>query len=233
MADEAKTDETEKDTETGTISLSVEEYNKLKAQVQGVQTFQMKIQDRDRELEKLRNDLNEVKSKKAPSREEIEQEIRTELNGKLTQTEQEKAQLANRLKSLTVTDKVMSILGDKLVPDARKFIRMEIEKECDLEGDFDSGQIVVKDENGNIRWSATKPDQKMSADEYAEMLKSRYPSFIASNARSAEPVNGAHKMQGQTTSTQRKYTMADFEKMTDAELNEVPQAEKLRVLSGR
>jgi hypothetical protein len=216
-----------------TVSVSVEEYNGMKAKLQGLQTFQIKLQEKETELEKLRNEINEVKSKKAPNKEEIEQQLRNEFAEKLTSTEAQAKQFQSKLKALTVTDKVMSVIGDKVLPDARKFLRMEVEKECDLEGDFDSGQIIVKDEQGNTRWSPHRPNERMSIEEYSDVLKSRYPTLFQSNARSAEPVNGGTKFQSNPAQNKTGITWEQYESLTPEQQKNVSLEDKKRLLSGR
>jgi hypothetical protein len=229
MAEEKNQEEQQ---DTNTISVSVEEYNGMKARLQGLQTFQIKVQEKEAELEKLRSEINEVKSKKSPSKEEIEQALRNEFAEKLTLTEKQAKELQSKLKTLTVTDKVMGAVGDKILPDARDFLKMEVEKECDLDGEFENGQIVIKDEHGNIRWSAKRPNERMSIEEYWEMKASQRPSLFKSNARGAEPVNGGTKFQinpvHKTSITWEQYTS-----LTPEQQRAVSLEDKKRLLSGR
>jgi hypothetical protein len=223
----------EKDTDTqadpNVVSVSVEEYNKMKAQLQGLQTYQIKLTEKESELERIRQEANELKNKKAPSREEIEQQLRDEFAQKLSTYEEENKQLSTKLKTITVTDKVMNVAGDRLLPDARKFLRMEVEKEADLD---ETGNIIFKDEQGNTMWSHKRPNEKMNLDEYWEIKASQLPSLFQSSSRSAEPVNGANKYQS-SPSSNRSYTWAQLERMSEEEFKSVPIEEKKRLLAGR
>jgi hypothetical protein len=231
MSENAQTEETKSEL----VSLPVAEYNQLKSQLQGLQSYKLKLDERESELNALKSSLEEIKSKKAPSREEIEQQLRTEFSEKLTSYEQEKTDLASKLKRLTVTDKVMSAIGDSILPDAKKFIRMEIEKECDLEGDYESGKIVIKDDNGHKRWSTKTPDKEMDVEEYvSEVLRNRYQSFFKSDARSSEPQQGESRHYTSTNSNQ-SFSIEKAEKMTQEQLNELALKDPLafkRALQG-
>jgi hypothetical protein len=231
MSDETQTEEKKSEL----VSLPVAEYNQLKSQLQGLQSYKLKLDEKESELATLKASVDELKSKKTPSRDEIEQQLRTEFGERLTSYEQEKADLAAKLKRLTVTDKVMSLIGDSILPDAKKFIRMEIEKECDLDGDFESGKIVIKDDNGNKRWSTKTPDKEMDAEEYvSEILRNRYQSFFKSDARSSEPQQGESRHYTGNTGGQT-FSLEKAEKMSQEQLNELALKDPLafkRALQG-
>lgn len=213
MAEDKDTDVTDDDK----ITLSVSEYNQMKASLEKIKG----IDELKATYESQINELNEkLKSKKQPEgikREDVEKEIRSELSKEIEETQKERDQLKSHLKRVSVTDKVLGALGDSVMGGAKKWIAQEIEKECDIEGDFDNGQIIVKDENGNIRWSATKPDQKLGVDEYAGILKQRYPEFFNSTTRSAEPQQG-NRVSGNTTSNNKgAVSFQDLERMSETE----------------
>lgn len=218
-------------------AIKIEDYNKLKASEKRLGTTESKLQDQITETETLKASYADLEKKKQPKqgatkeeREEIEQLVRQELGEKLTATEKQKAELETRLKALTVTDRVMGALGDKVVPSAKKWLRQEIEKECDIDGDLSDPTVVVKDEKGNVRWSAKKPDQKMDVAEYTEVLQSRYPEFFASSAKPGEKESGT-KTDGSTPAYVGQLSWDKISGMSDAELAAVPDKDLKNLLN--
>lgn len=203
------------------ITLSISEYNALKADAERAKILGETVAQRDARIAEVQTALTEAqKQTKGPKRDEIEAEIRAELGERITKSESEREQLFNRLKSITVTDKVMTAIQPRLIPSAAKWIRQEIEKECDIDGDFENGELVVKDEKGNVRWSAKHPDKKMTVDEYQEVLVSRYPEFFQATARGGEPVTPGTKMQCVNVAG-TNLTVAQFKQMDDNQLRDL------------
>lgn len=122
----------------------------------------------------------------------------------------------------------MGKLSDRIVPSAQRWIRQEIERECDLEGDLKSPKIIVKDDQGNVRWSAKKPNEKMDVEEYSEVLESRYPEFFKSSAKGGEQDN-RNKGNAPTTTS---LTLERIANMSDAELRKVDTKELDSVING-
>ena len=216
------------------IEISIEEYNSLKAVRSEAETLRSKLAEQQTRLTTLSAEHEELKTKKAPKdapkREDIEAEVRREFGEKLQSVEQSKAALEKRLRDLTVTDRVMSAIQDRVVPSARKWLRQEIEKECDIEGDLSSPTIVVKDEQGNIRWSSKRPDQKMNVDEYTEVLQTRYPEFFKSAARAGESNANTQKTTMSHTEASA-LTFDDLANMSNEELAKVPVHQMDKILN--
>jgi len=221
-------------------AVSIEDYNKLKAESARLKTTETKLQEQISANESLKNDFSDLEKKKQPKqgatkeeREEIEAAVRAELGGRLTEAETKTQTLEKQLRSATVTDRVMQSLGDKVVSSAQKWIRQEIEKECDIEGDFSNPTVVVKDEKGNVRWSAKKPDQKMDLSEYSEVLQSRYPEFFVSTARQGEADKGQNT--GKAGASGAQVQSVDFNRirgMTNEELRNVPVNQLKQLIDG-
>jgi hypothetical protein len=207
------------DKKENTITIDVAEYNALKAQSEKLGKLESTITEKESTIAELKTAMSEAqKNTKGPKREEIEAEIRSELSERITSAEKARDELLGKLKSVTITDKVMNAIGPKIVPSAQKWIRQEIEKECDIDGDFDNGELVIKDEKGNIRWSAKTPDKKMNVEEYQEVLMTRYPEFFQSNARSAETNTGQRLTGVQTQSG--TMTLTQFQNLDDKGLRD-------------
>ena len=216
---------TEATKDENTINISIEEYNRLKAQSSEIKTYQTKLQDNESRYAGLATEYEDFKTKKSPklpSREELEAEVRREYGEKFSQNENQLKDLQGKLKNLSVTDKVLSKLNGKVIPSALKFLRSEIERECDIEGDIYEGQVIVKDDSGNVRWSPNQADKKMDVDEYVNLLSSRYSDFFLSTAREGEKDNTAKKFT--TDSTNSNLSFSDISRMTQAELDKVDPA---------
>jgi predicted RNase H-like nuclease (RuvC/YqgF family) len=204
------------------IEISIEEYNNLKSLSSQIDIFKKQIADKENQYASLASEYEDFKSKKVktPSKDEIEAELRKEYGDKLKSYEEQTKDLSTKIKSLTVTDKVVSQLQGKVVASAIPWLRQEIEKECDLEGDYSDGQVIVKDKNGNIRWSANQPDKKMDIDEYVGLLSSRYPDFFVSTARGGEK-DTSQKGLSPYQANNQSITLQDVERMSDADLAKV------------
>lgn len=182
-------DDKEPEAKPNTISISIEEYNRLKAKDGHIQTLESQIESYKTANAQVASELEEVKKQKikTPNREEIEESIRRELGEKLTAAEQRALENEKKYKSAVVTDKVLAELQrEKMFPWANTYVKSFIEKECDLDGD----QIIIRDERGNPRYSTVKVDQKMDVTEYANLIKTRQPEFFESTTRSGVPEGG-------------------------------------------
>lgn len=223
------------ETTTDKIEISIEEYNGLKSSSGENATLRSNLQEAQNKYASLATEHEELKSKKAPKegpkREEIEAEVRREFGEKLQAAETSSKTLEKQLRQLTVTDRVMSAIQDRVVPSAQKWLRSEIEKECDIEGDFSSPVIVVKDEAGNVKWSAKRPDQKMNVEEYTEALESRYPEFFRSGARGSESNGNTTKTPLQTSTNSATLTFNDLEGMSNEEIAKIPPAQLDKILN--
>ena len=102
------------------------------------------------------------------------QKVREEYEGKLTSKDTELQKAMKELKTLKVTDRVMTDIGSLFNPDAQKFIKREVEDRCDLDED---GSIVVKDENGEVMYKGARP---LTPKEFGEQLALQYPSLAKS-----------------------------------------------------
>ncbi len=128
-------------------------------------------------------------------------------------------------KTLQVTDKVMGKIGSKFTDDGQKWIKLEVERACDLE----DGEIVVKDEHGRIRYG--KKGLPMTVEEYADLLVEENPSLArptgASGARD-QGQKGATPRQGQ-----KPKTWAELKAMPNPKevLNSLTLAERKAILN--
>lgn len=173
----------------GNEPVSAEDFKKqreINARLQGqlrsleVERDELKTKFKDvnvEEYKEIKSKLTEAERKAAESNPEkmkelIERDkraIREEYEGKLTPLQQELERLKRENKTLAVTDKVIGEIGALFVPEALKWIKEEITKNCDREED---GTIVVKDENGEPLYVGAR---LMTIKEYGDKLVNQFP----------------------------------------------------------
>ena len=204
------------DADRSTITLSVEEYNRLKAQNGQILKLEKDLEIYKTENLNLSGQLEEAKKKttiKGPNREEIEAEIRKELGEKLSALENDKTAIERKYKNVVVVDKVINaLMGEGLHKWAPQYLRNKIEQECDLEGD----EVVIKDERGNARWSSETPDKKMTIAEYAKMFKNVSPEMFESTVKdgTGDSLNAKPKA--------KQISLEEYASMPDSERRKVP-----------
>jgi hypothetical protein len=126
-------------------------------------------------LEELEN-LSKAQAEKDPAEnekrwEKKEKELRAQLGKELDEHKTASERMAAELKTLRVTDKVMLEIGGLFNDDARRFIKMEIERA----GDLEDGDIIFKDEKGHVIYGQN--GLPISVKEFGEKLAKDYPSL--------------------------------------------------------
>ena len=202
-------------------TITIAEYNELKAQASRVQALEASLGEEKTKYSTLNSEYEIIKSKKkieGPSREDIEKELRDQYGNQLTEAQQKAEGFEAKLRKMLVTDKVIGALGDKITPSAKRWLTQEIEKECDLEGDYDNHKIIIKDDKGTKRWSSKTPNAEMNLDEYGEELSTRYPEFFKSSARAGDGDNGTKVSTPVGTVS---LSSSDVQRMSQGELNKI------------
>lgn len=160
------------------ITISISEYNSLRAKDGEINMLKDQIGNLSKSISEL-----ETKKKETPKQDnsKLEEEIRNQFAEKLAQAEKIAQEYQSKYKSAVISDRVLRQLeNEKLFTWAASYIKPVIERDCDIEGE----NIIVKDANGQPRWSEVKPNQKMDVSEYVQVLKKMQPEFFDSNARS-------------------------------------------------
>lgn len=227
MSEEAKPQE-------NVVSISIAEYNQLKSESMRVKTLEQTIADEKNKYSSLNTEyetLKATKAKNGPSAEDIEREVRSKVQDELTGLQAEKGKYEAQLRKLIITDKIMGLMAGRLTPSAEKFLKYEIEKECDIEGGFDNPAIIIKDPAGNPRWSPKQMNQKMAESEYIEELETRYPDFFKSNSKPAEP-NSRPSQNSPSNFNEGTVSWSQVQNMSDAELRKVDPKQLDALLSG-
>jgi hypothetical protein len=143
-----------------------------------------------------------------------EQELRSQYGSEVEELKKELGQLRATNKTLQVTDKVMLDIGGLFNDDARRFIKKEVESACD----FEDGEIVVKDENGNVRYN--ERGTPMTPKEYGAWLAKEYPSL-------AKPTGvGGTKQEGTRVATRSSgaKTFAEISRLPRSQVDEAYRA---------
>jgi hypothetical protein len=225
MSDETTTD-------TNKITIDISEYNRLKASDMRVSALETDLGKEREKIGTLSADYDALKKTKkvdGPSKEDLEKEIRSAVQAQIDELSSKTTNYEARIKKMLVTDKVLNALGDKVIPDAKRYLIHDIERDCELEGDLDNPRIIFKDERGNKMYSAKKADEDMDVQEYVEKLQSRAPSFFKSSTRGAEGDNG-----NKTTSANKSsfLTKEDVDTMSREDLHKIAKEnpERLRGL---
>lgn len=219
----------EQTADTNKITIDISEYNRLKASDLRVSALETDLGKEREKIGTLTSEYEALKKTKkidGPSKEDLEKEIRSAVQAQIDELSNKTTNYEARIKKMLVTDKVLNALGDKVIPDAKRYLIHDIERECELEGDLDAPRIVFKDERGNKMYSSKKADSDMDIEEYVEKLQSRAPSFFKSNTRGAEGDNG-----NKSTSTNKTsfLTKEDVDTMPREELHRIAKDEPERL----
>lgn len=219
----------EQTADTNKITIDISEYNRLKASDLRVSALETDLGKEREKIGTLTSEYEALKKTKkidGPSKEDLEKEIRSAVQAQIDELSNKTTNYEARIKKMLVTDKVLNALGDKVIPDAKRYLIHDIERECELEGDLDAPRIIFKDERGNKMYSSKKADSDMDVEEYVERLQSRAPSFFKSNTRGAEGDNG-----NKTTSTNKTsfLTKEDVDSMPREELHRIAKDEPERL----
>lgn len=171
----------------GLLATKEKEYSKMASIYKDIdpdeyRSLKTKLEEKEREAaEKDPQKMEELFQRKL---ERIRSELETERNSLREQVDS----LARVNKTLAVTDRVMSEIGGLFNSDAVKWIKKEVEDSCDLDED---GSIVVKDDNGDVRYKGARP---MTLKEYGEFLVEQYPSLAkASGVSGVKDATPGHK----------------------------------------
>lgn len=103
-----------------------------------------------------------------------EAEIRKGIQSKLEEYESRVSSLSARNKELEVVDKVFAQAADKFNSDCHEDVKARIRSSCDLSED---GQIYIKGDDGKPVYSKAKPSEKMSVNEFIDLLVEQKPSW--------------------------------------------------------
>jgi hypothetical protein len=209
-------------------TVTVEEFNRY---VERSRRFEGLLAEKEKALEKFKNvnpdeyfalkDSVKTSSKKSDDIDldtkiaEESKKLEERFTGKLTELETAAEQKDRLIKELRVTNNVMSVATDFINADGLALIKPFIDQHCDWKDD----KLVIKDTEGNIRYSPNNPKQEMTAEEYLEELCTKYPS-IALDKRKSGTMTGAN--QHSSNGAYSGMTVDKFRAMTPQDRQALP-----------
>lgn len=93
---------------------------------------------------------------------EIDSRYQKRFGSKVEELETKTQQYERELKELRVTSVVMAKAGQFIQPTSIRLLKPFVEKYCEHQ----DGKVVVKDDDGNVRYSPTNPRELMTVDEF-------------------------------------------------------------------
>ena len=155
--------------------------------------LQEELMDATLYIEKLKKDSTELQkmlesSTKPEDIEAAKKRIEDAVASKVTNLETENSNLKGLVKTLRVTNDAMKLHSTHFVEKSEAEIEGLVNRFCDW--DEKSGQVVVKDKNGEIRYSKTKGGQFMSVEEYFEEIKTERP-YLAKSSNNTGSMSGS------------------------------------------
>lgn len=189
-----------------------------------VSTLQAQITAKDKELSKWQKKGKErdadVDNKAAEGDSAAWQkkldDLRAELGGELENYKGKVSELEGQLKHERVKTPGIAKAAEFFNPDALPLIQLLIERHCDLQ----DGEIVVKDDRGEVRYSPNDSRRKMSMEEYLKELVKKHPSAAKPTGQSGTD-SGTGKKTTTGTNTGTTYTAEQIFSASPAEANEM------------
>lgn len=187
-----------------------------------------------REIEKLKGAKGErdkmlddkAKTGDADAIKKIKDELRLELADKEESYKKREAQLLGELKQERVVAKGLQQAANYFNADAIELIQMKIERQCD----YDNGEIIVKDDKGEVRYSEKNRREKMTMAEYLEELANKHPSLAKATGQTGFKDSGEKQQHrnGRTISFNDLVSLDD--KSQKEALKNIDQQSKIEML---
>ena len=173
------------------------------------------------DIDTLLNDSKEYKKLKKESikdpkelEETITKEIETRFSARINELETTNATTSKELKQLRVTNVVEREASEVMLPEGIRLIKPIIDRHCD----YEDGQIVVKDDDGKVRYSKKNPKDKMTVREFIDSLAEEFPAIAKATG------SGGGRESGQTQSGQSgEMSQEAYLKLTPEERKKLPQ----------
>lgn len=166
-------------------------------------------------LQKVKEERDKMIDDKASTGDpEAIKKIKDEYQGKLAETEEKfQKQLSesqNALKHERVTKQAIQKAAQYFNDDALDLIETKIAKFCDWE----DGQVVIRNEKGEIRYSENNKREKMGLDEFMKELTTKHPSCAKATSQPGTMTPGTKTS---ATGNGKSWNMAQVQAMTPSE----------------
>ena len=194
-----------------TKTYTEEQYNELQTKLaqtdERAKKFESQFVDVNKKLEKfasinldevaaMRDSLAQFEREKASKNPEKlkewqqtkEAELRKQFQDEIDKREAAIKQLSTRARELEVVDKAIDAIRGKFTDDAISIHKdMYIRRFVDRD---ESGNFVIKDDRGEVRYSPGQANVRMTLDEFAEEIAKRHPSTARSTVTPGAKQNG-------------------------------------------
>jgi hypothetical protein len=186
---------------------------------------------KDIDVDKYNNtlkEINDLKKKDAGSDpaklealiEAARQEERERLDKTLKEKDDTLKNTSAELKRLKVIAPGAKLASEIFVNGALKYIEKEIEQFCE----FDGEQIIIKDENGKVRFSPTDAKAKMTQAEFLSELAAANSDIVKSTYKGTSHTGGE-----QSSTAIGSLTVDKFIKLSPEERAKLPFAERVKL----
>jgi len=144
--------------------------------------------------------------------------IRSEIQKKLDELESENKSLKSTNHELTVVDKAMERIGGRFNEDTHMFIKQYVRDQVDRD---DKGELYIRGEDKQPRYSPSKPANRLSLEEWADEIAQKHPSAAKATVPRGSG-KGGERMNGNSMSVDSLRYMG----MSAADRAKIPQADR-------
>jgi len=144
-----------------------------------------------------------------------ESEIRSESQKAIDAALAQAKEAKGKLRELTLVDKVFGLAANKFNDDTHSDIKNYIRQYCDIN---EQGEILVKDDKGEIRYREGKPSEKMDANDFVNWLANQKPSWAKPTTKSGQGLGNNLSTNGNHS----QITAEQFANMTEAQQDALP-----------
>lgn len=154
-----------------------------------------------------------------------EAEIREEAFAEVSKYKTQLESISSKYKQVTVVSQLMNEFGAGVLDKARPDIEAEVSRYVDAN---ENGEVTIRDDRGNVRYSPTEPSRKMNAREFFAELEDRKDYCFR-----AKGINKGSIMPGQTVSNTASNSAGSFDiqrYQTDSEYrNSFSRSERVKL----
>lgn len=173
------------------------------------------------DLDTLLNESKEYKKLKKEAikdpkelEETITKEIESRFSSRINELETTNESTSKELKQLRVTNVIEREAAEVMLPEGIKLIKPIVDRHCD----YEDGRIVIKDDEGKVRYSKKNPKEKMSVREYIDELADEYPAIAKATG------SGGGRESGQTQQREGgEMSLDTYLKLSPEERKKLPQ----------
>lgn len=156
------------------LELFREKYHKTEADRADAE---VRLREANKRLDALRKEKAASKPEDLDSwRQEEEKKIREEVAKDIETERSARQKLESEVKELKVVNAVFSAAKSKFNDDVQDDLKERIRRTCDID---QNGEIVVKDDKGNVRYSKANMSKPMGIQEFIEEVAELKPSWVS------------------------------------------------------